>query len=302
MRRLPRAPACTSSSRRRWSAPPTPSRSSSATRALTYRELDARANRLARAAACAGRGPGRAWSASTCERSLEMVVGLLGILKAGGAYVPLDPGLPAPSALALMLRGQRARRCCSPRAAARRAARATTRSVLALDAAPRSRAHAPRARAARRRRENLAYVIFTSGSTGRPKGVMVEHRNVANFFTGMDQRARPRAARRVAGGDQHLLRHLGARAVLDAGPRLQGGHPGGGRRARAVAASSAAGPERRWASASSTSPPTPARARATTLPAAAGGREVRRRARLRGGVDARAPLPRLRRPVPEPGA
>ena len=151
---------------------------------LTYRELDERANPVAARAARARRRA-RPMVGVFVERSVEMMVGLLGILKAGGAYVPMDPGLPA-RAHRDDARGLPRRR----RAHARRPARARCRrrraTVLELDAlrhrgqrtAPCTRGVGP---------HHLAYVIFTSGSTGRPKGVMIEHRNVANFFTGMDE-------------------------------------------------------------------------------------------------------------------
>ena len=108
------------------------------------------------------------------ERSLEMVVGLLGILKAGGAYLPLDPGLPAGTPR-LHARGRRRRRVLVTQiGAARSAARVTRARIVRLDAdwpaiaaqpatAPQSRLHP----------HNTAYVIYTSGSTGTPKGVGV---------------------------------------------------------------------------------------------------------------------------------
>jgi natural product biosynthesis luciferase-like monooxygenase protein len=151
---------------------------------LTYRELDARADALARALQARGVGPD-ALVGLFIDRSLEMVVGLLGILKAGGAYVPLDPEYPT-ERVAMMLEDAGARVVVTRaalRAALPPAAGAEIVLVdapeLATDAPPLARAVGP---------EHLAYVIFTSGSTGRPKGVMVEHRNVVNFFAGMDAR------------------------------------------------------------------------------------------------------------------
>jgi natural product biosynthesis luciferase-like monooxygenase protein len=148
---------------------------------LTYRELDERANRVAGELVSLGVGPDQMVGIFV-ERSLEMVVGLLGILKAGGAYVPMDPAYPreriawmledthAPVVLTL----DRLRAALPP----------TGATVLALDAL----AGEGTARRVERRAtgSNLAYVIFTSGSTGRPKGVQIEHRHVANFFAGMD--------------------------------------------------------------------------------------------------------------------
>ena len=120
------------------------------------------------------------------ERSLEMVVGLLGVLKAGGAYVPLDPAYPA-ERLALHAGGQRTvvvadavarpgqhwlhiRLGCYRRSRQRSPGRGWLRANATSDRA-----------AVKRRAEHLAYVIYTSGSTGQPKGVMVEHRSVVNL-------------------------------------------------------------------------------------------------------------------------
>ncbi|HVU49083.1 MAG TPA: MupA/Atu3671 family FMN-dependent luciferase-like monooxygenase [Polyangia bacterium] len=149
---------------------------------LSYRELDQRADALARALQARGVGPD-VLVGLFIDRSVEMVVGLLGVLKAGGAYVPLDPEYPS-ERLAMMLEDSEARVVVT-RAALRAALPPRLGAQIVLvdgadeDPAPLSRAVGP---------SNLAYVIFTSGSTGRPKGVMIEHRNVVNFFAGMDAR------------------------------------------------------------------------------------------------------------------
>ena len=148
---------------------------------LTYDELNSRAEQVAAELRALGIGPEK--RVGICaERSLEMMVGLLGILKAGGCYVPLDPKYPK-ERLAYMLEDSQA------------AVLVTQRDLttildfklptLLLDAergAP-DQTSAPTVRGTS---ANLAYVIYTSGSTGRPKGVMVSHRNVVNFFTAMD--------------------------------------------------------------------------------------------------------------------
>jgi natural product biosynthesis luciferase-like monooxygenase protein len=151
-------------------------------RSLTYRELDERANRVAHQLIELGVGPDRMVGIYV-ERSIEMVVGMLGILKAGGAYVPMDPAYPG-ERIAWMLEDTAA-----PVVLTLERLRASLPSsnakVLALDTLgnqPAAERPAHRANGS-----NLAYVIFTSGSTGRPKGVQIEHRNVANFMGGMDQ-------------------------------------------------------------------------------------------------------------------
>lgn len=148
-------------------------------RSLTYRELDRRANHLARTLIANGAQPDQMIGIYV-DRSIEMLVGLLGILKAGAAYVPMDPSYPS-ERIAIMLDDTRARLV-------------VTTSNLAGSLPPHSHAVCVDANAGEADRpgvsmtgENLAYVIFTSGSTGRPKGVMLEHRNAANFFTAMDQ-------------------------------------------------------------------------------------------------------------------
>ncbi|MDB5098063.1 MAG: non-ribosomal peptide synthetase, partial [Cyanobacteria bacterium RYN_339] len=141
---------------------------------LTYAELDLRANRLAARLHALGVAP--EVKVGLCvERSLDLVVGLLGILKAGGAYVPLDPDYPA-ERLAFMVADaqmpvmvtQRARVDCLP---------ATAAQLLCVeDDAP--LAGPPDVPA---RPDALAYVIYTSGSTGRPKGALIEHRGLCNM-------------------------------------------------------------------------------------------------------------------------
>ena len=151
---------------------------------ITYAALDARAN--AAAAALQEHGVGPDVLVGIClERGIDMVVALLATLKAGGAYVPIDPGYPA-ARIAMMLED------CAPRVILTQRSLVDAlpthgAAVLAMDDPDLSdRTQRDRVPCAATP-EHLAYLIFTSGSTGRPKAVMVEHRNVANFFTGMDQ-------------------------------------------------------------------------------------------------------------------
>ncbi|MDB4979261.1 MAG: Non-ribosomal peptide synthase [Myxococcales bacterium] len=151
---------------------------------LSYRDLNHRANQVAHRLVALGVGPD-ALVGIYVQRSLEMVVGLLGILKAGGAYVPLDPNYP-PERIAMMLEDSRAPVIVTESRLARALPKHAA-TLLVLDKDLPAPAATPNVASAVTSR-NLAYVIFTSGSTGRPKGVMVEHRNVLNFFAGMDER------------------------------------------------------------------------------------------------------------------
>ena len=156
--------------------------------ALTYRELDARANRVANTLRQHGVGPD-ALVGLYVRRSFDLVVGALGIQKAGGAYVPLDPSYPA-NRLALMIQDSGAQVVLT-RTDLLDSLPATQGKILCIDDRAIEAASASRPEAGVTS-GNLAYVIYTSGSTGRPKGVMIEHRNVVNFFAGMDARvARP---------------------------------------------------------------------------------------------------------------
>ena len=162
---------CRSCSRRRRRARPMRSRWCSRMRALSYGELDARSNQLAHHLRALGVGP-EVVVGLCVERSLEMLVGLLGILKAGGAYLPLDPDYPA-ERLAFMLADARAPVLVTPvRAASSGCPRMTPASCASMPTGPPSRAQpAHRAGASALDPHNPAYVIYTSGSTGTPKGV-----------------------------------------------------------------------------------------------------------------------------------
>ncbi|WP_420895036.1 non-ribosomal peptide synthetase, partial [Sorangium cellulosum] len=148
---------------------------------LTYRALDARANQLAHHLRRLGVGPD-VLVGLCVERSLEMVVGLLGILKAGGAYVPLDPTYPA-ERLAFMLEDTGAPVLLTQQSLVPQLEDQTAR-VVCLDADWAEVARQSDARLEHEATgESLAYVIYTSGSSGRPKGVQVTHGNVVRLFT-----------------------------------------------------------------------------------------------------------------------
>jgi amino acid adenylation domain-containing protein len=147
---------------------------------LTYAELDARANRLARHLRGLGVGPD-ARVGLCLERGPELMVGVLGILKAGGAYVPLDPAYPA-ERLAYMLQDSAARVLLTQATLAERLpAGGATVVRLDADAAEIGRECSERL-GVPVGPENLAYVIYTSGSTGRPKGVAMPHRPLVNLL------------------------------------------------------------------------------------------------------------------------
>ncbi len=146
--------------------------------ALTYRELNQRANRVAHHLRRRGVGPG-AIVGLCLERSLDLVAGLLGIWKAGAAYVPLDPGHPLERFAFLVEDTGAAFLLTQERWAA--GLRGTGAVPVAVDGgalAAESDADPEISTAP----GDLAYVIYTSGSTGRPKGVMVEHGQLANVL------------------------------------------------------------------------------------------------------------------------
>jgi amino acid adenylation domain-containing protein len=130
------------------------------------------------------------------ERSVEMVVGLLGILKAGGAYLPLDPGYP-PERLSYML-GQAGVTVLLSQRQLSGQVPASAAAVVRLDEdwAEISRESVGNSASAVGA-ENLAYVIYTSGSTGQPKGVMIPHRGICNRLFWMQQVFQLSAADRV---------------------------------------------------------------------------------------------------------
>jgi amino acid adenylation domain-containing protein/FkbM family methyltransferase len=152
---------------------------------LTYGELNFRANQLAHYLKGLGVGPD-VLVGLYVERSIEMVVGMLGILKAGGAYVPIDPSYPG-ARIALVIEDSHLGFILTTDEI-RAALPASSARIISMDGdAEAIGAQSPVSVLASANKNNLAYVIYTSGSTGKPKGVMVEHRNVVNFFVGMDR-------------------------------------------------------------------------------------------------------------------
>ena len=153
---------------------------------LTYRELNQRANQLAHHLQSLGVGP-EVLVGICVERSIEMVVGMLGILKAGGAYVPLDPTYPAEWLAFMMTDADLS--VLLTHADLRDSLPETRAKIVCLDrdwdkieALPNENLEMTV------KPENLAYVLFTSGSTGKPKGVMMPHQALCNHMVWMKKR------------------------------------------------------------------------------------------------------------------
>ncbi|WP_338247660.1 amino acid adenylation domain-containing protein [Dictyobacter halimunensis] len=149
--------------------------------ALSYAQLNARANQLAHALRRQGVGPNQLVGLCV-DRSVHTLVGLLGILKAGGAYLPLDPSYPA-DRLRFMLEDARVARIVSEQAQSQLFADQPELQLFLLDEPEASITqepmHNPEPVNGPR---DLAYVIYTSGSTGQPKGVCISHANVQRLF------------------------------------------------------------------------------------------------------------------------
>ncbi|MCO8273926.1 amino acid adenylation domain-containing protein [Actinoplanes sp. TRM 88003] len=178
---------------------------------LSYADLDARSDRLARRLVAAGAGPEDP-VALRLPRSADIVVAVLAVLKAGGCYVPLSEGYPA-ERLAWILDdiGAAVVLTDDPEACSDFAGAATVLPVADLEAPGVALPAGPHP-------DQLAYVMYTSGSTGQPKGVAVRHRDVASF-----------AADRLWAGGAHARVLMHASSAFDAStyelwvPLLTGG-------------------------------------------------------------------------------
>ncbi|PCK02583.1 MAG: hypothetical protein COA42_21990, partial [Alteromonadaceae bacterium] len=160
-------------------------------RQLSYQQLNEHANRLAHYLLARKKSngmEGNALVAIATERSLDMLIGLLGILKAGCAYVPIDPSYPAArieymlddSSTSLLLT-QSHLKAVLPMAEQRDCVVVCLDEFSLMDLPLANPKVKPQA-------SDLAYVIYTSGSTGTPKGVMIEHHSLSNFLLDMQQR------------------------------------------------------------------------------------------------------------------
>jgi amino acid adenylation domain-containing protein len=160
---------------------------------ITYGELGERSDLLASRLRHVGVVPGDLVGIAL-DRSVDMVVAIVGTWKCGAGYVPLDPGFPAERLQIVVDDAHLAAVVASPRVIASFAPDDEQQQpglfagLSVVDISERGElcdADAPRSKAIRPSGHDLAYVIFTSGSTGRPKGVAVEHRNVVNFLRAM---------------------------------------------------------------------------------------------------------------------
>ena len=142
---------------------------------MTYRQLNEKANRLARTLRARGVGPDGIVGLLV-DRSFEMIVAILGILKAGGAYLPIDPSYPE-DRIGYTLADSGAKLLLTKRSLTA----PFDGAVLFLDDGSAYDGDGTKLEPVNTP-DDLAYIIYTSGSTGRPKGVMIEHRNVVRLM------------------------------------------------------------------------------------------------------------------------
>ncbi|MCR5979500.1 amino acid adenylation domain-containing protein [Gordonia jinghuaiqii] len=207
---------------------------------ITYAELDARSNRLARV--LLGRGIGgqaEPVAAMAVQRSIDALVAIWAIVKAGAAYVPVDPNYPA-DRIAHMLGDSGAQLVVTTSASKERIASGTGTPMLVLDEdSTRTRMkHSSPApitdaeRASTIRPDQLAYIIYTSGSTGKPKGVLVPHAGLRAVHDELARRMGPGPTSRVlqfaspsfdASVLEFLLALSGSSALVIVDPDVYGG-------------------------------------------------------------------------------
>ncbi len=146
---------------------------------LTYEELNQRSNQLARVMREKGAGPNQVIGIMV-DRSIEMIIGIMGVLKAGGAYLPIDPDYPE-ERIKFLLKDSKTNILLTS---------SKTHKVnfegiiLDLNAEDLYQGNATNLECINKP-QDLAYVIYTSGTTGKPKGVMIEHYSVLNLITGL---------------------------------------------------------------------------------------------------------------------
>ena len=150
---------------------------------LTYRQLNIRANQLAHYLRSLGVSP-EVLVGICVERSIEMIVGLLGILKAGGAYVPLDPNYPT-ERVEYILSNSEAQVLITSSQVLNYLPKSKIR-IICLDRELKEIERGNKGNPdSEVKSQNLSYVIYTSGSTGKPKGVQICHYSLVNFINSM---------------------------------------------------------------------------------------------------------------------
>ena len=195
-------------------------------RTMTYAELEARANRLARRLRALGVGAETPVAVSV-ERGFDQIVAILGVLKAGGAYVPVDPNAPAERRAMLLEDAKPAALVCE---AALADVAPGGLPVIRVDL-DRASIDGESAEPVENvgRPENLAYVLYTSGSTGKPKGVLGHHRGIVNlaayqiafFGAGPGERILQFAPLHFDAATAEIFTALGSGAALVLGTREQ---------------------------------------------------------------------------------
>ncbi len=149
---------------------------------LTYQELDNRTQQVTKILVAQGVKPGTLVGLFV-NRSLEMLIGLLGVLKAGGAYLPLDPSFPS-ERLAFMLADSGASIVLTLSSLVSEMPEHSAQ-VICLDELDQRKTKRTKKSIVPAKPDDLAYVIYTSGSTGKPKGVQIHHQAVVNFLCSM---------------------------------------------------------------------------------------------------------------------
>ena len=150
---------------------------------ISYRELDQRSNHLANV--LVEKGAKQDCLIGVCmNRSIDLVVALIGVLKSGGAYVPLDPSYPK-ERIAFIMKDANASLMITESSVQPLLEECGINAVLIDASAPENSRSSTTRSETPRSSENLAYVIYTSGSTGEPKGVEISHRAAVNFLTSM---------------------------------------------------------------------------------------------------------------------
>ncbi|WP_432408908.1 amino acid adenylation domain-containing protein [Wukongibacter sp. M2B1] len=148
---------------------------------VTYRELNERSNQLARVLRKRGVGP-ETIVGIMVERSIEMIVGILGILKAGGAYLPIDPEYPE-ERIEFMLEDSASNILLAEKQMKNRVRPRENNSIDIIDLKDKTlyQGHGDNLKSVSKS-SDIAYIIYTSGSTGKPKGTMIRHFSVINIL------------------------------------------------------------------------------------------------------------------------